>query len=289
MQILPLSIALLTLIFSSNLYAEEDPCKGTNLKRWAIKAGYPTDYCANQDKYESQNIEDIASTTLNPCRKNGDLKRWARKASYDPAICTSTTPIEEIVEEVTTPETPIITNTAPSLVITSPSSGASIEQGTATPLTAIISDAEDGSDLTISWLSSIDGNMTDIASLSTGSHIITAQTTDSGGLSTSQLISITITDPTPPAIEKQSATLSWIAPTTRSNGEALLISEIQGYEIYMVDDNNILETVITIDGGDISSYIFEELPPGGYHFAIATIDSSNLISELSEPVSLTIQ
>ncbi len=371
MQIFQVLLCLLALIGSSNLYATDyNPCKGSNLKKWAIKAGYPGDYCVNTEQYSNQAVEEFASTTLNPCRSDGSLKNWAMKAGYNPETCANPAPTDEIIEEetladavtpdtdtptdfvdettdqqpiadtttpdtdtptdsvdeatdqqpiadtttpdtdtptdsvdevtdqqpitdTTTPETapeePVIVNTAPSVMITSPASGASIEEGQATQLAADISDAEDGNNLTAQWTSSLDGNITDIASLSSGEHIITALVTDSEGLSSSHFISITITTPAPPVVEMQSATLNWVAPTTRSNGEALLLSEIQGYEIYMIDEGNVHEAVFTIDSNNVTSHTVEELSPGVYHFAIATIDSSNLISELSESVSLTIQ
>jgi len=89
-------------------------------------------------------------------------------------------------------------NTAPVVTITAPANGSTFTEGDSITFTGTATDAEDG-DLSaaITWSSSIDGVFGTGASVSTsalsaGTHTITASVTDSGSLSGSDAISITI-------------------------------------------------------------------------------------------------
>ena len=91
-------------------------------------------------------------------------------------------------------------NTAPSLSISSPANGSSYAQGTAVTFNAAASDSQDGTlTAAISWSSNIDGAIGSGSgfsrTLSAGSHTITARVTDSGGLSTSRQVSVTVDPP----------------------------------------------------------------------------------------------
>jgi hypothetical protein len=90
------------------------------------------------------------------------------------------------------------TNTAPAVVIASPANGASVVEGTAVAFSGSASDTQDGNlSGNLQWTSSIDGALGSGPSLtrtlSIGSHVITARVTDSGGLSASAAVSVTIT------------------------------------------------------------------------------------------------
>lgn len=98
-------------------------------------------------------------------------------------------------------------NTAPTVTITAPSSGATFTQGTSITLSGSANDNEDGNiTSSLSWTSSIDGALgiggSVTRALSAGSHAITARVTDSRGISTSRQISVSVTatptSPTPP-------------------------------------------------------------------------------------------
>jgi subtilisin family serine protease len=96
-------------------------------------------------------------------------------------------------------------NDPPTATISSPSDGQSFTQGASVQFTGSASDGEDG-DLTasLSWTSSIDGAIGSGGSfsrsdLSVGTHTITASVTDSGGLSGSDTVTITINPQGPPA------------------------------------------------------------------------------------------
>lgn len=89
-------------------------------------------------------------------------------------------------------------NTAPTVTITAPTSGGTVNQGASVAFTGTATDSEDGNlAANLSWSSSLDGVIGSGASFSTsglsvGSHTVTASVTDSGGLSDSDAISITV-------------------------------------------------------------------------------------------------
>jgi len=86
-------------------------------------------------------------------------------------------------------------NVAPTVTITAPADGATFsEDDGAITFEATATDPEDGDiSANIQWASSLDGAFTSPAALSVGTHTITASVTDSGGLSGSDIITVTIT------------------------------------------------------------------------------------------------
>jgi hypothetical protein len=89
-------------------------------------------------------------------------------------------------------------NSAPVVTIVTPVSGASYPSGSTVTFTGTATDSTDGTiSSRLAWTSNIDGGLGTGASLSktlsAGSHLITAQVTDSGGLTTARQISMTIT------------------------------------------------------------------------------------------------
>ena len=96
-----------------------------------------------------------------------------------------------------------VTNTAPSVVISSPSNGASYSSGATITFSGSASDTQDGN-LTSSmvWRSSIDGQIgtggTFTRTLTSGTHTITATVSDSGALTKQTSISVTVAASSPP-------------------------------------------------------------------------------------------
>ena len=90
------------------------------------------------------------------------------------------------------------TNTAPTVTIGAPATGSSFVAGDTVTFSGTGSDIEDGDvSANLSWTSSLDGAIGSgaafgISSLSVGTHTITASVTDSGGLSSSDEITITV-------------------------------------------------------------------------------------------------
>lgn len=88
-----------------------------------------------------------------------------------------------------------------------------------------------------------------------------------------------------PTVVTGSAVLSWSVPTTRADGQPLAMSELSGYEVYMLSESTGESRVITIDDPLSTTQTIDGLTPDTYHFAVTAIDASGLISELSSPVS----
>lgn len=91
------------------------------------------------------------------------------------------------------------TNSAPSLTISSPSSGLVSTPGSALTFSASANDSQDGNlTSTIAWTSNVDGYLgagTGFQqALSLGSHTITASVTDSGNLTVTKQVTVTISD-----------------------------------------------------------------------------------------------
>ena len=99
----------------------------------------------------------------------------------------------------------------------------------------------------------------------------------------------TPTTPTTPA-KTVDITLSWVAPTTRENGDALLFSEISGYEIYYFKDGTSEQNdqVVSIKDPNAVETTITNLTLGTYYFAIATLDTAGLYSDSSDYVELVI-
>lgn len=83
-----------------------------------------------------------------------------------------------------------------------------------------------------------------------------------------------------------SATLSWQAPTTRTDGTPL--TNLAGYRIRYGTANGSYPNQLTIPNGGLTSAVLENLPPATYYFVISAYDSQGMESANSSPVSKTI-
>ncbi|HSF94835.1 MAG TPA: Ig-like domain-containing protein, partial [Thermohalobaculum sp.] len=96
------------------------------------------------------------------------------------------------------------TNTAPSASITAPGDGSSFDPGVMVTFNGTASDTEDGDlSTSLSWSSDLNGpigsgSTASSSILSEGTHVITASVTDSGGLSGTDTITVTIGSAPPP-------------------------------------------------------------------------------------------
>ena len=83
-----------------------------------------------------------------------------------------------------------------------------------------------------------------------------------------------------------SATLSWQAPTTRTDGTPL--TNLAGYHIRYGTASGSYPNVITIANGGVTSAVVENLPPATYYFVATAYDTTGAESSYSSPVSKTV-
>lgn len=95
---------------------------------------------------------------------------------------------------------------------------------------------------------------------------------------------------TPSTGSSYSIHITWVAPTTRADGSALPISALTGYRLFYTRDGSSSseDTVVSINGGTTTSTQLSLPSAGTYAFSITAIDSNNVESALSTPVSITI-
>ncbi len=111
-------------------------------------------------------------------------------------------------------------NVAPDVVITAPANGSAFSEDVG-PIAfqATATDPEDGDiSASVTWTSDIDGAFTSPYALSVGTHTVSATATDSGGLSDTNIITITITPHETPSV-----------PVTVSSGTA----PIENLNVYL--------------------------------------------------------
>jgi len=181
----------------------------------------------------------------------------------------------------------IVTNSAPTISVTSPSNDASQNQDETTVLAATANDLEDG-DISenIKWSSNIDGDLgtgSQIAvQLSQGSHIITASITDSSNQTTSENIDYNING------SFGVATFSWTAPTENTDNSQL--TDLAGFKIYYGLTENELVNSISINSVETTSYVIENLSTEQtYFFAVTAVNELGVESEKSDISSKFIQ
>lgn len=98
------------------------------------------------------------------------------------------------------------------------------------------------------------------------------------------------TPPPAPAPTSYKVKLSWNAPSARSNGKALPLSELSGYRIYYLREgsNASDDVTISVKGGNTTSYNLTLSVAGSYTFAVTAVDQNGLESPLSGEVSVPI-
>jgi hypothetical protein len=82
------------------------------------------------------------------------------------------------------------------------------------------------------------------------------------------------------------ATLSWQAPTTNTDGAAL--TDLSGYRIYYGADAEELSESVQLTSVGLQTYVIDGLGTGTWYFAIKAVTSTGVESALSEIVSKTI-
>lgn len=76
----------------------------------------------------------------------------------------------------------------------------------------------------------------------------------------------------PPAPGARNISLSWVAPSTRTDGSPASLSEISGYKIYVGTTSGSYDPAI--DVGNTTSYTLTNKSPDTYYITIAAYDST---------------
>jgi hypothetical protein len=90
---------------------------------------------------------------------------------------------------------------------------------------------------------------------------------------------VVVAKPQPPTTGNVS--LSWVAPSTRTDGSVLSMSEIAGYRIYRGTTSGNLQAVLDLNDGYINSYVMQNQESGVYYFAVTAYDNDGNESNLS--------
>ena len=89
----------------------------------------------------------------------------------------------------------------------------------------------------------------------------------------------------PPPVEQQIVSLSWTAPSTRTDGTSLPLSELVGYRVYYGTSPTEMTLQEDIIGVSETSTSYSNLGPGVYYFAVTVYDVDGLESSFSQVVS----
>jgi len=92
--------------------------------------------------------------------------------------------------------------------------------------------------------------------------------------------------PTSTAPTSGSATLSWDAPTSDTNGQPL--TNLSGYRIYYGESQTALSETVNLSGTGLQTYVIDNLQAGTWYFAIKAVNTAGVESALSNIVSKTI-
>ncbi|MES9859970.1 MAG: putative Ig domain-containing protein [Candidatus Thiodiazotropha sp. LLP2] len=105
--------------------------------------------------------------------------------------------------------------------------------------------------------------------------------TDTASLSPMTLV-VEATQTTPTT---GSVTVNWVAPSTRTDGSSLSMSDISGYRLYMGTTANNLSPVVDLDDSTANNHVMDNLETGTYYFAITAYDTIGNESDLSNVVA----
>ena len=113
--------------------------------------------------------------------------------------------------------------------------------------------------------------------LELGENRITVTAEDTTGATTSRSIVVNRESG-----QTGSATLSWTAPTARTDGSPL--TNLAGYTVFYGRMSGIYDYQIDISNPGISTYVVENLVSGDWYFAMAAYDAQGLESDRSNEV-----
>lgn len=89
------------------------------------------------------------------------------------------------------------------------------------------------------------------------------------------------------AIGNGTATVTWTAPTRRTDGSPL--TDLAGYKVYWGQESENYTESIEIDNPGVTTYVIEDLGRGTHYFAMTAISEDGLESAYSNEASKTIE
>jgi hypothetical protein len=99
------------------------------------------------------------------------------------------------------------------------------------------------------------------------------------GKVTTSLPGFTITVTAASGTTNGTATLTWLPPTTNTDGSAL--TNLSGYKLYHGTSATALTDVRSISSAGITSYVFSQLATGTHYFAMSAVNSAGMESAKS--------
>jgi Fibronectin type III domain len=84
----------------------------------------------------------------------------------------------------------------------------------------------------------------------------------------------------------RTATLSWEAPTTNTDGTPL--TDLAGYRIYYGSSPQELSHSVQINTVGLQTYVIDDLEPGTWYFAVRAVAADGSESPLSDVAAKTI-
>jgi hypothetical protein len=112
-----------------------------------------------------------------------------------------------------------------------------------------------------------------------GSDVIESSSTES---------SVTDSSSVPDSSVVGSFSLSWTAPTTRSDGNPLSLADIDGFRIYYGETEGYYPNRADVVDGSAQSAVVENVPVGSYYVVMTTYDVNGLESGYSSAISKTV-
>ena len=91
--------------------------------------------------------------------------------------------------------------------------------------------------------------------------------------------------PSPPPVT-YSATVSWSVPLFNTDGTSL--TDVAGYRIYYKKSPTELIHSVSVSGSGVTNHVISGLTAGTYYFAVATVNSTGVASDISNAVSKTL-
>jgi len=90
----------------------------------------------------------------------------------------------------------------------------------------------------------------------------------------------------PPAAGTKDISLNWTAPSSRTDGSSVSLSEVGGYKVYVGTQSGNYNP--GIDVGNTTSHTLSSMSPGTYYLALSAYDSNSQESQLSSEFPVTI-